>query len=69
VVALWPVSTFADGADGEWDRSVVVGEAAGRWLWLVMRPASALLMLRDDWLLRDVSGLGPSLVELPFGEH
>jgi hypothetical protein len=65
VVALWPVST--SGASGEWNRSVVAGEAAGRWLWMVMRPASAMLLLRDDWILRDVSGLGPALVELPFG--
>lgn len=64
-VPLWPVST--SGVDGEWDRSVMVGEAHGRWLWLAMRPASALLLLRDDWILRDVSGLGPPLVELPFG--
>jgi hypothetical protein len=64
-VPLWPVSTSA--TDGEWDRSVVAGEAEGRWLWLVLRPASAVLLLADDWILRDVSGLGPALVELPFG--
>lgn len=64
-VKLWPVSTSA--ASGEWDRSVVAGEAGGRWLWLVLRPASAMLLLRDDWLLRDVSSLGPALVETPFG--
>lgn len=64
-VPLWPVST--SGATGEWDRSVVAGEAQGRWLWMVVRPASAVLLLRDDWILRDVSGLGPPLVELPFG--
>jgi len=64
-VPLWPVSTSAVG--GEWDRSVVAGEADGRWLWLVLRPASAMLLLRDDWILRDVSRLGPPLVELPFG--
>jgi hypothetical protein len=64
-VPLWPVSTSE--ARGEWDRSVLAGEAAGRWLWMVLRPASAVLLLRDDWLLRDVSGLGPPLVELPFG--
>ncbi len=61
---LWPVSVSA--AQGEWDRSVLVGEADGRWLWLVLRPASALLMLRDDWILRDVSAVGPQLVALPF---
>jgi hypothetical protein len=64
-VSLWPVST--SGQIGEWDRSVVVGEAHGRWLWLVLRPASAVLLLRDEWILRDVSALGPALVEMPFG--
>lgn len=64
-VPLWPVSTAATG--GELDRSVVAGEAQGRWLWVVLRPASAMLLLRDDWILRDVSGIGPPLVEMPFG--
>lgn len=64
-VSLWDVSTST--ADGEFDRSVVAGEAGGRWLWIVLRPASALLMLRDDWFLRDVSHVGPELVEVPFG--
>ena len=64
-VPLWPVSTSA--SDGEWDRSVVAGEAGGRWLWLVLRPASAILLLRDDWILRDVSRAGPQLVAMPFG--
>lgn len=64
-VALWPVSTSSSW--GEWDRSVVAGEAHGRWLWLVLRPASAIMLLRGEWILRDVSRLGPPLVELPFG--
>lgn len=64
-VGLWPVSV--SGTDNEWDRSVVVGEAEGRWLWLVLRPASAILLLRDEWILRDVSETGPQLVALPFG--
>lgn len=64
-VPLWPVSVA--GASGDLDRSVVAGEAEGRWLWLVVRPASAILLLRDDWILRDVSGVGAPLVELPFG--
>jgi hypothetical protein len=64
-VGLWDVSTSS--ADGEFDRSVLAGEAAGRWLWIVLRPASALLLLRDDWILRDVSAAGPQLVEMPFG--
>lgn len=65
LVNLWPVSTSA--ATGEWDRSVVAGEAAGRWLWIVLRPASAMLLLSDDWILRDISSAGPQLVEMPFG--
>ncbi|TWG95111.1 hypothetical protein L615_000500000550 [Nocardioides sp. J9] len=64
-VGLWPVSVSA--MPGEWDRSVLAGEAGGRWLWLVLRPASAILLLRDDWILRDVSATGPGLVALPFG--
>jgi hypothetical protein len=64
-ISLWPVST-AD-SDRDLDRSVLAGEARGRWLWIVLRPASAILLLRDDWILRDVSGIGPPLVELPFG--
>lgn len=79
-VPMWPVDCWAHdrtdeltdlGAEpqpgGEWDRSVVVGEAGGRWLWLVIRPASALLLLHEGWQLRDVSGLGMALVEVPFG--
>jgi hypothetical protein len=65
VVNLWPVSTSA--SSGEWDRSVVAGEARGRWLWVILRPASAMLLLRDDWILRDISSAGPQLVEMPFG--
>jgi hypothetical protein len=62
---LWAVSTAGD--DHELDRSVVAGEAGGRWLWVVVRPASAVLLLREEWILRDVSGIGPLLVEVPFG--
>jgi len=64
-VSLWAVSTASP--DDRFDRSVFAGEANGRWLWLVLRPASAMLLLRDDWILRDVSSVGPPLVELPFG--
>jgi len=64
-VAMWAVSMSA--TDQNFDRTVLVGEADGRWLWLVLRPASAILLLRADWILRDVSGIGPPLVELPFG--
>ena len=62
---LWYV-TMGDG-DVEADRSVFAGEAEGRWLWLVLRPAPAALLLRDEWLLRDIGQLGPALIDLPFG--
>jgi Family of unknown function (DUF6758) len=64
-VSLWAVST--SDADEEFDRFVMVGEASGRWLWLVLRPASAMLLMRDEWILRDVSGIGAPLIEMPFG--
>ncbi len=48
-------------------RAVFAGEADGRWLWIVMRPASAALLLHDDWLLADVTGFGPEALEMPFG--
>jgi hypothetical protein len=67
-VPLWSVSTVSSwGDDRELDRSVVAGEADGRWLWVVLQPASAILLLRDEWILRDVSGIGVQLVEMPFG--
>jgi hypothetical protein len=72
-VPLWPVPTAAvepgGPAVGEsvLDRSVLVGEAGGRWVWLVLRPAPAALLLHAKWLLHDVSALGPALVDLPFG--
>jgi len=65
-ISLWPVST--SDADVAFDRSVFAGEACGRWLWLVLRPASAALLLGDEWILLDLAGLGPSLVDVPFGD-
>lgn len=64
-VSLWSVSTC--DSDADFDRSVFAGEAQGRWLWLVLRPASAALLLNDEWILCDVNELGPELVDLPFG--
>jgi hypothetical protein len=69
-VPMWQVSTSTAPAAAdqpELDRFVLVGEASGRLLWLVLRPASAMLLLRDEWILRDASALGPPLVEVPFG--
>lgn len=62
---LWSVSTSM--SDPAFDRSVFAGEAHGRWLWLVLRPASAALLLRDEWILADVASLGPELIAVPFG--
>lgn len=61
---LWSVSTSE--TDPTFDRSVFVGEAHGRWLWMVMRPASAALLLRDEWILADLARLGPALIDIPF---
>lgn len=63
-VPLWSI----DGDDGPpLERSVFAGEADGRWLWLVLRPAAAALLLHDEWLLADVTGFGPEAIEMPFG--
>jgi len=75
-VPLWLVDDSRDetraGSGGIVDddllaRAVFAGEADGRWLWLVMKPASAALLLHDDWLLADVTGFGPEALEMPFG--
>ncbi len=63
-IPLWSVSTA--NADTSFDRSVFAGEALGRWLWLVLRPASAALLLQSEWILLDVAALGPELIDLPF---
>jgi hypothetical protein len=64
-VPMWLVST--DQTPTTLDRAVLAGEARGRWLWLVVRPAAAVLLLHEVGSLRDVSGFGPLLVTLPFG--
>ncbi len=64
-ISLWAVSTSE--TDVTFDRSVFAGEAQGRWLWLVLRPPSAALLLKDEWILADLSDLGPELIDLPFG--
>jgi hypothetical protein len=65
-VPVWAVDTTSEG-DQVLDRAVLAGEAMGRWLWLVLRPASAALLLPDLGSLQDVAELGPELVALPFG--
>lgn len=63
-IALWPVSAAPEAV--ELDRFAFVGEAEGRWLWLVLRPASAALLLVDDWSLENLATMGPTLLDLPF---
>lgn len=60
---LWPLTVEGAGLE----RSVVAGEADGRWLWLVLRPASALLLLTEGWALTDLSQMGAALLDVPFG--
>ena len=62
-----PRSNASANNDDLLARAVFAGEADGRWLWLVMKPASAALLLHDDWLLADVTGFGPEALEMPFG--
>lgn len=64
-VPMWSVDPRDD--DDLLAKAVFAGEADGRWLWLVIRPASAALLLRDEWLLADVTGFGPEALEMPFG--
>lgn len=64
-VPMWVVDSSLE--DDLLAKSVFAGEADGRWLWLVIRPASAALLLRDEWLLADVTGFGPEALEMPFG--
>jgi hypothetical protein len=68
-VPMWLVDTdgFEVGEVDPLSRSAFAGEADGRWLWVVLRPASAALLLKDEWLLADVSGFGPEALEMPFG--
>jgi hypothetical protein len=63
-IPLWAVPT--SDLDPTLDRSVFAGEAGGRWLWLILRPASAALLLLDEWSLENVAAMGPSLLDLPF---
>ncbi len=64
-VPLWPVPS--GDSDDVLARAVFAGESGGRWLWLVMTPASSALLLRDEWLFADAGGFGPEAVEVPFG--
>ena len=55
--ALWAV-------DAAPDRAVYVGEALGQWLWLVLWPETAELLVHDRLLLLDLREAGPE-VDVP----
>jgi uncharacterized protein DUF6758 len=61
-VPLWAV----DGVAG--DRAVYAGEAAGRWLWVVVHPAEASAMVVEPISLVDARQLGAELALLPVAE-
>ncbi len=49
------------------DRAVYVGEASGVWLWLVLWPDSAGLMVLEDLALTDLRDVLGEVAMLPFG--
>src|SRR4029079_18186216 len=57
--ALWSV-------DASTDRSVYVGEALGQWLYVVVWPETAALVLLDDFALVDLRDVGFELA-VPSG--
>lgn len=60
--SLWWVETAAA------DRAVYAGEAAGRWLWLVLHPETAGALLVERLVLANVRDLGHEVDLLPYGE-
>lgn len=58
---LWAVQ----GSD---DRAVYAGEAAGRWLWVVVHPAESSAIVVEPMQLVDARQLGAELTVLPVGE-
>jgi hypothetical protein len=60
-VALWAV-------DAGPDRAVYTGEAAGRWLWVIVHPAEASALVVQPITLVDARGLGAEISVLPVGE-
>ena len=52
---------------GPVDRAVYVGEAEGCWLWMVLHPASAGVLLAEQLRLADARDLGAEIEMIPFG--
>ena len=57
---LWQV----DAGTGSDDMVAFVGEAWGFWLWAILWPASAGLLLLEDLALADVRQAGPAAYEM-----
>ncbi len=60
-VPLWSVQASPD-------RAVYAGEAAGRWLWVVVHPAESSALMVEPMHLVDARQLGAELTVLPVGE-
>lgn len=60
-VSLWAVGTG-------FDRAVYVGEAMGSWLWVVLWPAEAGVLMLESQKLLDLREPGMEL-DLPYGAH
>ncbi|MPZ59989.1 MAG: hypothetical protein GEU93_01580 [Propionibacteriales bacterium] len=60
--SLWWVSSAAP------DRAVYAGEAAGRWIWLILHPESAGALLMEELSLADVRDLGLEVELLKYGD-
>jgi Family of unknown function (DUF6758) len=61
-VPLWTVDGVAA------DRAVYAGEAAGRWLWVIVHPAESSAIVVEPIHLVDARRLGAELTMLPLGE-
>lgn len=61
-----PVSLWT--ADGSSDRAVYAGEAAGRWLWVIVHPAEASAIVVQPLQFVDARKLGAEWSVLPIGE-
>lgn len=53
--------------DGSPDRASYVGEALGRWLWVVLWPSSAGALLLEDLALTDLREVKEEIELLPLG--
>jgi hypothetical protein len=60
-VLLWNIESGSD-------RAVYAGEAAGRWLWVVVFPAEASAIVVQPLSLVDARGLGAEFAVVPLGE-